>query len=159
MDGVIIGTVVGSVLGFLAALLPDIFSLIRDRYGKTTPPLTRPTNDFNGQVVDGDAPTTIAAPQNGVVLASEPDDVPADEPTHFLVLDFLRASVRPVITYAFFGLFAIIKLVALVYAYSVEHVKTVELLPILWDEGTEALFAAVLSFWFGSRAMMRIRKR
>ena len=30
-------------------------------------------------------------------------------------------------------------------------------LAIIWDEQTEALFAAIISFWFGSRAMPKIK--
>jgi len=30
---------------------------------------------------------------------------------------------------------------------------------VAWDDETEALFAAVMSFWFGSRAMPRLKAR
>ena len=30
-------------------------------------------------------------------------------------------------------------------------------LDIVWDEQTEGLFAAIISFWFGSRAMPKIK--
>jgi hypothetical protein len=71
----------------------------------------------------------------------------------FVLLRFLRASVRPVITYTFFGVFAFIKLYGFYFAVHRENVSILLMLPILWDEGTQALFAAVLSFWFGSRAL------
>ena len=60
----------------------------------------------------------------------------------------LQASVRPVITYAFFILFAFVK-----GAYV--------LLPAIltaWDDETMALFAAVMAFWFGNRAISKWKK-
>jgi hypothetical protein len=32
------------------------------------------------------------------------------------------------------------------------------LLPRIWDPKTQALFAAVMSFWFGQRALSMLRK-
>ena len=30
---------------------------------------------------------------------------------------------------------------------------------LLWDDETKAIFAAIISFWFGSRAVEKARKR
>jgi hypothetical protein len=63
------------------------------------------------------------------------------------------ASVRPTLTYAFFLMFAVVKFVSVFQAYHIDHLPALHALPILWDEETEILFSAVLSFWFGTRAM------
>jgi hypothetical protein len=34
-----------------------------------------------------------------------------------------------------------------------------EAVMVAWDDETEALFAAVMSFWFGSRAMPKLKMR
>ena len=34
-----------------------------------------------------------------------------------------------------------------------------EAIQLLWDEDTKAIFAAIISFWFGSRAVEKARKR
>ena len=69
----------------------------------------------------------------------------------------LQASVRPVITYAFFILFAFVK-----GAYVFIAVQGGEdLLPAIltaWDDETMALFAAVMAFWFGNRAISKWKK-
>jgi len=67
----------------------------------------------------------------------------------------MRAAVRPLITYGFFLLFVYVKLKGMEHALYVDHTPAISLLPVLWDEGTQALFAAVLAFWFGSRAIER----
>jgi hypothetical protein len=68
----------------------------------------------------------------------------------------LQKSVRPVITYCFFALFTVIE-----YNLLQEALRTgtpmVEALDILWDDDTKAIFAAIISFWFGSRAIEKAR--
>lgn len=66
----------------------------------------------------------------------------------------LRASVRPTLTYAFFLLFLAIKLSAL-YILMKAGVSFVASLPLLWDSDTNAIFGAIMGFWFGSRSLDR----
>ena len=70
----------------------------------------------------------------------------------------LQKSVRPIITYCFFGLFAAIEVSLLLEA--LEQVANIrESLNILWDDDTKAIFAAIISFWFGSRAIDKSRRK
>ena len=70
----------------------------------------------------------------------------------------LQASVRPVITYAFFAVFAVIKIATLTSLIGGQGVQLVDALRLVWDEETQALFAAVMSFWFGSRQIAKMRR-
>jgi hypothetical protein len=66
----------------------------------------------------------------------------------------IRSSVRPVITYLFFSLFAAVKVSALIVAMN----NTADFntaINMVWDEETQAIFAAIISFWFGSRALSK----
>ena len=60
----------------------------------------------------------------------------------------LQASVRPVITYAFFAIFAVVKI-----TYGIMAVQEGrDVLPAIldaWDEESQTIFAAIISFWFG----------
>jgi hypothetical protein len=62
------------------------------------------------------------------------------------------------ITYAFFLLFAAAKGAGLYMLIAVEGLILVEALPQIWDPETQALFAAVMSFWFGQRALTKLRQ-
>ena len=66
----------------------------------------------------------------------------------------LRGSVRPVITYAFFLMFAATEIVIIVNVFEAggDWTQAVEL---MWTDETEALFAAIMSFWFGNRAVSK----
>jgi hypothetical protein len=69
-------------------------------------------------------------------------------------IDGMRSSVRPVVTYIFFGLFVTIKICALI-AYMKSGIGFVDSIPKLWDEETAGLFSAVVAFWFGNRAFSK----
>jgi hypothetical protein len=70
------------------------------------------------------------------------------------LIDAIRASVRPTITYVFFGVYLFIKMSALYQAWATGVPVTVAV-PTLWSGDDQAIFAAVISFWFGHRAMAR----
>lgn len=70
----------------------------------------------------------------------------------------LQKSVRPVITYCFFGLFVAIEVTLLREALN-SGVPLAESLGLLWDDDTKAIFAAIISFWFGSRAIDKSRSK
>ena len=69
-------------------------------------------------------------------------------------INALRGSVRPVITYAFFGLFVATKVVIMIKVGQSggEWTQAVEL---MWDQETAGLMSAVLAFWFGNRAISK----
>ena len=63
----------------------------------------------------------------------------------------LRASVRPVITYGFFFLLVFVDIGGFWYGYYM-NVPFNDLLEMLWDNDTQALFASIIAFHFGGRA-------
>lgn len=67
----------------------------------------------------------------------------------------LRASVRPLVTYLLLGLLIAVKGAGLYALIVLEGVMVSTALPQIWDDQTAAVWAAVISFWFGSRSMAR----
>jgi hypothetical protein len=63
----------------------------------------------------------------------------------------LRASVRPVITYGFFFLLVFVDVGGFWYGYYM-GVPFDDMLNMLWDPDTQALFASIIAFHFGGRA-------
>ena len=66
----------------------------------------------------------------------------------------LRGSVRPVITYAFFGLFVAVQVVIMVKVMD-EGGDWASAVALMWTPETSGLFAAIMSFWFGNRAVSK----
>jgi len=61
----------------------------------------------------------------------------------------LAASVRPVITYLLFIEFA-----TLTFLLAFDAI-TMEMYKLIWNNEFQAIWAAVVSFWFGARTMAR----
>jgi hypothetical protein len=165
------GTIVGGILGFMAAVLPKLFEIIEAYFTH------RATHESQAQEIEA-ASKGVAIARSGNVKIAVPVEgevaapgIPADEDeisdvvaesgepaivsrSGFLLglWDTLRYTVRPVVTYGFFILFLVVKIKGFYHGILVDHTPVIQLLPVIWDEGTESLFAAVLAFWFGSRA-------
>lgn len=73
------------------------------------------------------------------------------------IIGGLRKSVRPVITYMFFILFAAVEGIT-VYALLSSGADATTIKDAVWTDETQAIFAAIISFWFGSRALSKNSK-
>ena len=69
----------------------------------------------------------------------------------------LRGSVRPVITYAFFLMFAATEVVIIVKVMETGG-DWKDAVDLMWTPETQGLFAAIMSFWFGNRAVSKYMK-
>ena len=65
-------------------------------------------------------------------------------------IDGLRASVRPVITYLFVGLFIFVEVSAYIIMLN-KGMSAIEASQMVWSAEINGLFAAIISFWFGGR--------
>jgi len=149
-------TLLGSLLGFLSSAFPDVLDIWRDRA------------DRNHELAIMDR--QIEANKLNHAQRLEEINVQADiseskalyshasQPSGNAFIEALRASVRPVLTYAFFTLFATVKIAALVQLLNQGFTVTDSII-IIWDGETQALFAAVMSFWFGQRALTKLRAK
>lgn len=68
----------------------------------------------------------------------------------------LKKGVRPIITYCFFGFFLFYKTVLVMEAMKAGY-NLAEISDVIWDEQSQAIFAAIISFWFGSRAVEKLK--
>ncbi|MCE3232601.1 MAG: hypothetical protein K0R98_858, partial [Rickettsiaceae bacterium] len=73
-------------------------------------------------------------------------------------VDALNGTVRPIIAYSFFILYATVKIVSL-YVLPTDTSTSVSLIyTTLWTDEDAAIFAGIISFYFGQRAMNKVRK-
>ena len=148
-------TLLGSLLGFVSSAFPDLLGLWRDNQDRKheLAILDRQMEQMklghNQRLEEISIEADIAESQALYKHDSQPSGV--------IWVDGLRASVRPVITYAFFTLFTAVKLSTLYVLMAEEGLAFVIAIPQVWDPETQALFAAVMSFWFGQRALNKIR--
>lgn len=171
------GTIIGAILGFLAAVLPSAFNALSEYFehrkdmdkgqqqidaakaGVQVPTFSGNTFSIETSVPPPPPPPTEVLSPVVQVLAEEDDDDEEDleagnvKPLFVRFFATLRAGVRPLITYGFFAMFVFVKLWAMLHGFETDNTPAMQLLPVVWDEGAEAMFAAVLAFWFGSRTL------
>ena len=147
-------TLFGSLLGFLSAAFPDFLKLFQDHQDRKHElkilelQLEQQAQGHSQRLEEIQISADIAESNALYKHASRPSGI--------AWVEALRASVRPIVTYSFFLLFAFIKIASLSALLSSGYSITDGLIAI-WDVETQALFAAVMSFWFGQRALQKIR--
>ena len=166
-------TIFSTLVSFLMGGLPKIFDFLQDRSDKkheiqlaqmqTDRELQMAAagyvaqqkiediklDEIRTQTASEDRQTLVGA-QQAEMAAIYAHDTSLNEGTSQWMKD-LRASVRPVITYGFFFLLVAID-ATLAYKGIQSGVEFNALANQLWDDETQALFAAIISFHFGGRA-------
>ena len=150
-------TLLGSLLGFISSTFPDLLKLWQDKQDRKheLQILDRQMEQMrlgHNQRLDEIA---INADVSQSLALYKHDS----QPSGVTWVDGLRASVRPMITYGFFILFAWVKLSAVVLLMNQDGLNINEALIHIWDGETQALFAGILSFWFGSRSLAKRRSQ
>ena len=148
-------TLLGSLLGFGTSFLPEVLNYFKRgqeqkhelQRMKMEIELMAKRSEFKIQELDKEAEIKEA---EGLY---KHDSVDAGG-----FINALRGSVRPSITYAFFGLFVAIKVTALISLMSLPEMQLNMALSMIWDDQTAGLFSAIMAFWFGNRAVSKYYK-
>ena len=148
-------TLLGSLLGFGTSFLPEVLNYFKRgqeqkhelQRMKMEIELMAKRSEFKIQELDKEAEIKEA---EGLY---KHDSVDAGG-----FINALRGSVRPINTYAFFGLFVAIKVTALISLMSLPEMQLNMALSMIWDDQTAGLFSAIMAFWFGNRAVSKYYK-
>lgn len=145
-------TIVASLLGFLGSAFPDllkIFTQSQDRKHELTildMQLKQRAQGHSERLEEINAKADI----------SESKALYKTYYSGIKWVDALNGTVRPVLAYAFFLLYASVK------AWQFSMLPDNPLpwhLEMLWTEEDRAVFAGIISFYFGQRAMSKVRGR
>lgn len=147
-------TLIASLLGFIASLFPELIKLWRE--GRDRQHELAILDRQMEQQRQGHTQRLEEIRVVGDIAESQAVYNFASHPTGVKWVEALQASVRPVITYAFFLVFAVVKIAAL-RTLAADGLELAEALQAIWDVETQALFAAVMGFWFGSRQIQKLR--
>ena len=147
-------SLLGSLLGFGTSFLPKVMDFFQDRSDKkhelaVMEVQIRQQKELADQKLEA---INVEADIREIEALQK-----SMQPTGIGWVDAYRASVRPTITYAFFVLFIFVEISAYL-SLTASGISGLNAAQIIWDEETSALFAAVISFWFGGRAIARLSK-
>ena len=145
-------SLIGSLLGFASGVVPEIVGYFRKQQD----------HEFELELYAAKAKYAEALTANKLKeldLKAEIQELKSlyehDQTlkTSSTFISALRASVRPVITYFFFFTFVGVELSVIF------NLVDPSLIDKIWSDNTAGLFAAVLSFWFGNRAMSKVMRK
>ena len=147
-------SLLGRVLGFGTSFLPKVMDFFQDKQDKK--------HELAIMEVQIRQQKEVAVQQLEMVnVEADIREIEAIQKsvknTDVKWIDGLRGSVRPVITYCFFGLFIFVEISAYV-SLTASGISSLQAVQLVWSDEVMGLFAAVLSFWFGGRAINRSRK-
>ncbi len=131
--------IIGSIIGFVGAVIPDVFRLVQESRDRA-----HELAIFKLQIEQQRQGHTQRLEEiNATADISEARTIYKTYNTGVKWVDALNGTVRPVIAYAFFTLYACVK-------FTTDT-------PI-WSTEDQVIFAGIISFYFGQRAMNKIRK-
>jgi len=160
-----------ALLGFVGSAFPELLKLFRDQKDRQHEiTLLKLQMEYDREKLavsrEQELATRAVRLQEIQLTADSAEQVALNARvsiTHIRWVDALAGSVRPVITYLFFGLYTLVKLAQF-------HVLVTPALPwqnalsaaqavvVLWTEDDMALFTAIVAFWFGQRTLMKFRR-
>ncbi len=73
-------------------------------------------------------------------------------------VDALAVFIRPFLTLAFFLIWATMEVFLFIYAVNSGY-DLGQLVKLLWPTETQAMFGAIIGFWFGDRMLLRGQQR
>lgn len=143
-------SIIGSIIGFLGSIIPNLLKLWQDKKDK----------EHELKILQ----IQIERDKLGFAQKMEEINVQADiaesealyktlQPVGVKWVDALIGTVRPVISYAFFALYGIIK-----YWQYKTYGSSHDMFS-LWTDADMTIFCTIVSFWFGSRTFQKLYKK
>ena len=146
-------TLFASIAGFITSLIPEILRFFKDRLDKSHELQLMDKQIRFSKIAGSKSPEEIQMTRDVVEQLS----LYSTYKTGINWVDALNGSVRPVLAYSFFGMYAAIKIIQ--YKYIAKTALLVEYIDIIWSIDDQAIFASIVSFYFGQRPFARARKR
>lgn len=150
-------TLLGSLLGFIGATFPDLLKLFRDTQDRKHELKILEMQMEQQRQGHTQRLEEITVQGNMQADIAESQALYKTYTTGIDWVDALNGTVRPVIAYAFFILYATVKIIS--YSAMPEATTSISIIyGTLWTEEDAAIFAGIISFYFGQRAMSKLRK-
>ncbi len=145
-------TLFSGLIGFLGALLPEWIKLIQEKADRQHE-LAILDRQMQMQLQGKDE--RLGQLEAGLQALSQ-QSIYQTWKNDIYWVDALNGSVRPVLAYAFFALYAAMKCL-LLQRIDWQQAPLIAVLEQLWSEEDQAIFASIISFYFGQRAFRKMQ--
>lgn len=150
-------TLLGSILGFVGSAIPEVVGIFKEKEkNKNELEIMKLQVEAVKQQATLDLMNYRAMAQDKEHERVIEHDIAIQNSSG--PLSWLSKSVRPVITYLFFALFASVKIASLSIAME-DTGNFQQAILLVWDEETQGMFAAIISYWFGRRALEKMNRK
>lgn len=145
-------TLLGTLLGFFGSIFPDLLKMLRESHDRKHEiaildrQLEQQKRGYAQRLEE------ISLKGNLQIEALQNQMLYKTYFTGIKWVDALNGTVRPVIAYAFFTLYALVKILSFIAMPDSNFIYGT-----LWTEEDSAVFAGIISFYFGQRAMSKVR--
>lgn len=156
-------TILGSLLGFLGSFAPKLLQMWQDKKDKAHELAVMQIQIQSQEKIGAQRLEEVqigAESAEMQALYESAKIVPVGVKWVDATLALLTGSVRPVITYAFFALYATVKWAqATAVSSFYSNITWTAAMAKTWTEEDSAIFATLISFWFSGRIMQKFFKK
>ncbi len=143
-------TLLASLIGFISSIIPEVLRFIKDSHDKK-----HELNIMDRQISFSKKSEEIKEiPVNYDLIAQA--QLYSTYHTGISWVDGFNGMVRPILAYSFFILYSVAKF--LQYK-AILSAPTGVYLDIIWSSEDQAIFAGIISFYFGQRTFSKMRNK
>ena len=143
-------TLFASIAGFIGSLIPEIIKYLKDNRDKQ-----HELNILAQQIKYSKLHTSNQIEEINLTRdAMEQAALYNTYKTEIKWIDALNGSVRPALAYSFFIMYVSVKYLQYHAISSSAHV--IEHLEVIWNIEDQAIFAGIISFYYGQRTFRRL---
>ena len=150
-------TLIGAAIGLLSSALPELFGFFKQKQDDKQELAILSLQMKRDEAAHGFKIEEISAEADIREIEALHREF-AQRKATYRWIEALISSVRPVITYSFFALYAAVKASQIKLALAAVGGDLAVALNAAWHQEDMALFATIMAFWFGHRAMRHFRK-
>lgn len=150
----------GSILGLLGSLAPRLIGLFEQRQSHAQElEMLKVQGQFQLQMITAGHTARMAEINATADMRTElAAFAAAGKPVGIKWVDAFNGFMRPFLTLCFFMLYAAVK-VAQYFIIAQDHAGAAATILSLWSNEDWAVWAAIITFWFGNRTFNRERGR
>jgi Holin of 3TMs, for gene-transfer release len=142
-------TLFASIVGFMGSVVPEVLRLVRDKADKEHELKILEKQIENSRI----SLSNLQEIEAGTI---ERKIMYKTYKTKIKWVDALNGTVRPMLAYGFFAFYVLMKLRCCSIASYVSLMSQIE---NIWTDNDYAIFAGVISFYFGQRTFSKLRQQ
>lgn len=146
-------TLLASIAGYIGSIIPELVKILKDKNDKKHELEILDRQIEYSKTANTQKIEEIQIQDN----AKERASLYATYTSGVYWVDAVNGLVRPILAYSFFSMYACVKY--LQYSTISSTAIPIEYIEIIWNVDDQAIFAGIISFYFGQRTFSKLLKQ